>query len=97
MHRIVIDRVAKETVGKDRTVTLITQTLYVTSPLLYSIHSTNNQIANVEPLLFKYRVNVAFYGHNHVVQRHSATFNKTVVQKSVATTDSNVSLVTDKY
>jgi hypothetical protein len=45
----------------------------------------------VEPLLFKYRVNVAFYGHNHVVQRHSATFNKTVVQKSVSTTDSKVS------
>jgi hypothetical protein len=48
----------------------------------------------VEPLLFKYRVNVAFYGHNHVVQRHSATFNKTVVQKSVATTDSKVSPLT---
>lgn len=58
----------------------------------------------IEPLMFKYKVNLAFYGwlnfisrtrgllrsfvlvlgHNHVVQRHSAVFNKTVVQKSTA-------------
>lgn len=50
----------------------------------------SSKIANVEPLLFKYRVNVAFYGHNHVVQRQSAVFNKTVVQHSVASTDSKV-------
>jgi hypothetical protein len=37
-------------------------------------------IANLEPLLFKYRVNLGFYGHNHVVQRQSAVLNKTVVQ-----------------
>lgn len=42
----------------------------------------NNLIANIEPLLYKYRVNVGFYGHNHVVQRHSAVYNKTVVQAS---------------
>jgi hypothetical protein len=39
-------------------------------------------ITHVEPLLFHHRVNLGFYGHNHVVQRHSAVFNKQVVQKS---------------
>ena len=39
-------------------------------------------IANLEPLLFQYRVNLGFYGHNHVVQRHTAVYNKTVVQPS---------------
>lgn len=29
-------------------------------------------ILNVEPLLFQNQVNLAFYGHNHVVQRQSA-------------------------
>lgn len=42
----------------------------------------DNLIANVEPLLWKYRVNLAFWGHNHVVQRHAAVLNKTVVQHS---------------
>jgi hypothetical protein len=32
--------------------------------------------------LFKYRVNVGFYGHNHVVQRQSAVLNRQVVQRS---------------
>ena len=39
-------------------------------------------ILHVEPLLYKYRVNLGFYGHNHVVQRQSAVFNKKVIQKS---------------
>ena len=39
-------------------------------------------ILHVEPLLLKYRVNLGFYGHNHVVQRQSAVFNKKVIQKS---------------
>ena len=39
-------------------------------------------IRHVEPLLLKYRVNLGFYGHNHVVQRQSAVFNKKVIQKS---------------
>lgn len=42
----------------------------------------NNLIYNIEPLLWKYRVNLAFWGHNHVVQRHSAIYNRTVVQRS---------------
>lgn len=42
----------------------------------------DNLIANVEPLLWKYRVNLAFWGHNHVVQRQSAVLNKTVIQRS---------------
>ena len=46
-------------------------------------------ILHVEPLLFKYRVNIGFYGHNHVVQRQSAVFNKKVIQKSVETVDLN--------
>lgn len=39
-------------------------------------------VKNIEPLLWKYRVNVGFYGHNHVVQRHSALLNFEVVQRS---------------
>ncbi|CAE7714124.1 PAP9, partial [Symbiodinium microadriaticum] len=31
----------------------------------------DNLIANVEPLIWKYRVNLAFWGHNHVVQRQA--------------------------
>jgi hypothetical protein len=42
----------------------------------------DSMIANLEPLLYKYRVNLGFYGHNHVVQRHSAVLNKQVVQRS---------------
>jgi hypothetical protein len=42
----------------------------------------NNLIYSIEPLLWKYRVNLAFWGHNHVVQRHSAIYNRTVVQRS---------------
>jgi hypothetical protein len=42
----------------------------------------DNLIANVEPLIWKYRVNVAFWGHNHVVQRQAAVLNKTVIQRS---------------
>jgi hypothetical protein len=43
----------------------------------------NALIENIEPLLWKYRVNLAFWGHNHVVQRHAAVLNKTVIQHSV--------------
>jgi hypothetical protein len=44
-------------------------------------------IDNVEPLLWKYRVNLGFYGHNHAVQRHSAVLNYTVVQASETVLD----------
>lgn len=47
----------------------------------------DRMIEQLEPLLFKYKVNVGFYGHNHVVQRHSAVYNRTVVQKSVEVND----------
>lgn len=40
-------------------------------------------ILHVEPLLLKYRVNLGFYGHNHVVQRQSAVYKKKVIQHSV--------------
>jgi hypothetical protein len=39
-------------------------------------------IAIIEPLIFKYKVNLAFWGHNHVVQRQSAVYQKKVVQAS---------------
>jgi hypothetical protein len=42
----------------------------------------NMLIEHIEPLMWKYRVNLAFWGHNHVVQRQSAVLNKTVVQRS---------------
>jgi Calcineurin-like phosphoesterase len=37
-------------------------------------------IEHLEPLINKYKVDIGFYGHNHVVQRHSAVYNRTVVQ-----------------
>jgi hypothetical protein len=39
-------------------------------------------ISNIEPLLFKYRVNVALWAHHHSYQRHSAIYQSKVVQKS---------------
>lgn len=50
-------------------------------------------IDNLEPLLWKYRVNLGFYGHNHVVQRHSAVLNYTVIQASEALEDSEGNVV----
>ena len=38
-------------------------------------------IENLEPLLYKYRVNLGFYGHMHSVQRQSAVYQKKVVQR----------------
>lgn len=49
----------------------------------------DSMIANLEPLLFQHRVNIGFYGHNHVVQRQAAVYNKTLVQKSKDVTDEN--------
>lgn len=42
----------------------------------------DNLIYHIEPMLWKYRVNLAFWGHNHVVQRHAAVKNKTTIQRS---------------
>jgi len=39
-------------------------------------------VEHIEPLLWKYKVNLGFYGHNHVVQRQSAVLNNQVVQKA---------------
>lgn len=49
----------------------------------------DNMIEHLEPLLWKYRVNLGFYGHNHAVQRHSAVLNRTVVQASSSRVDSS--------
>jgi hypothetical protein len=53
----------------------------------------NLMIKSLEPLLWKYRVNIGFYGHNHVVQRQSAVYNKTVVQASVPITQPDGSVI----
>lgn len=44
-------------------------------------------IENIEPLLYKYKVNIAFWGHNHVVQRQSAVYQSKVVQRSTEVID----------
>lgn len=44
-------------------------------------------IDNIEPLLWQYQVNLATWGHNHVLQRQSAVLNNTVIQKAVPVTD----------
>ena len=46
-------------------------------------------IEHLEPLLHEHKVDIGFYGHNHAVQRHSAVYNRTVVQKSIETLDGN--------
>jgi hypothetical protein len=51
------------------------------------INVMDKMILNIEPLLYKYRVNLAFYGHNHVMQRQSAVKDKQVVQKAVEMVD----------
>jgi hypothetical protein len=47
---------------------------------------SNLMIKHVEPLLWKYKVNLGFYGHMHTVQRQSAVLDHKVVQKSVPRT-----------
>lgn len=53
----------------------------------------DSMIENLEPLLFKYRVNIGFYGHNHAVQRHSAVLNKKVIQASEKIIDEEGNIV----
>mmetsp|Transcript_110172 Transcript_110172/g.215975 ORF Transcript_110172/g.215975 Transcript_110172/m.215975 type:complete len:633 (+) Transcript_110172:7-1905(+) len=53
----------------------------------------DKMILNIEPLLYKYRVNLGFYGHNHVVQRHSAVLRKEVIQASKEVVDANGNIV----
>ena len=53
----------------------------------------DKMILNIEPLLYKYRVNLGFYGHNHVVQRHSAVLNKQVIQASTEVRDDEDNVV----
>ena len=38
---------------------------------------------SMEPLLLKHEVDLAFWGHSHVMQRHCAAYNGTCVTKSV--------------
>ncbi len=53
----------------------------------WDIDTMNSLIHNLEPLLYRYRVDIGFYGHTHVVQRQSAVYNKTVMTKSVSGLD----------
>lgn len=46
-------------------------------------------IVNLEHLLFKYRVNIGFYGHNHAVQRMSAVYDSVVEQAAEMRFDAN--------
>lgn len=48
-----------------------------------------NLIANIEPMLYKFKVNFAFWGHNHVMQRQAAVKNSVVVQHAEETTDTD--------
>ena len=52
-------------------------------------------IQNVEPLLYEYKVDLGFYGHNHAVQRHASVYQKEVMQHStkVVNSDGSVSHV----
>lgn len=50
-------------------------------------------IENIEPLLFKYRVNLGFYGHNHVVQRMSAVYDSEVVQAATMREDADGNVI----
>lgn len=61
--------------------------MYINSDFMddvsYSDGTVMKQLVdNIEPLLYKYRVNAAFWGHNHVFQRQSAVYNYTVVEHS---------------
>jgi hypothetical protein len=53
------------------------------------IYVMNELILNIEPLLYKYQVNVGFSTHNHVVQRHSAVKDKVVIQAAEEIHDEN--------
>ena len=44
-------------------------------------------IEHIEPLLWQYRVNIGFYGHNHAVQRQAAVYKSKVVQYSTPVVD----------
>ncbi len=63
-------------------------------PVTSDISVMDELILNIEPLLFKYRVNIGFYGHNHVVQRQAAVYNKQVVQCSTAVEDPTTKITT---
>lgn len=49
--------------------------------------------AALEHLFWHHRVNLGIYGHNHAVQRLSAAYGGELVQRSVATNDSDGNLV----
>jgi acid phosphatase type 7 len=50
-------------------------------------------VSNLEPLLWKYKVNLGLYGHMHCVQRQSAILEQQVVQKATMVKDHDGNLV----
>ena len=46
------------------------------------IANMNLMVANLEPLLWKYKVNLGLYGHMHCVQRQAAILEQKVVQNA---------------
>jgi hypothetical protein len=71
--------------------------MYVNShyagPAYSDVEVSRSLIKHVEPLLNKYRVNLAFFGHNHVYQRQSAVYKKQVVQRSKTRKDKDGNMV----
>jgi hypothetical protein len=57
--------------------------LYCTVLLAGDLVVMELMIRHLEPLLLAHRVNIGFYGHNHVVQRQSAVYKKKVVLKII--------------
>jgi len=54
----------------------------------YDVEVMQELRASVEPLLYQYRVNLAFAGHFHNVQRQSAVYQDKLVQAAVPGVDS---------
>ena len=57
------------------------------------VNVAENLQKHIEPLLHKYRVNLAFSGHHHSIQRISAVYQNKIIQKSTYIIDKNGHLI----